>query len=262
MWPIDVLTSEIIEPQWIVKDMIPREAAIILAGEAGAGKSYLMYSMAYAIVTGRQFLGHDTVPTKILYFDEENAEADFRQYNQWAWAALGCPSIQGFNDQLRLEHFALLSGWRGIMTQIVKEFQPGLVIIDTATSAFNLVDENDNAEAQRTITDLRRIQELVVPKPTLVVLKHEKQRDEITHRRTIRGAKVWLGSFDQVLYHSVADGRPRKDGLRRTKLHPDKLRAFALRHDIKINPRFSEDTPKGLILEGSWADEAEKETTP
>src|SRR5437773_8453604 len=154
MRPSEVLTAKLIEPDWIVKGMIPRSTLIILAGEAGAGKSYLMYSMAYAVVTGRPFLGHATQPVKVLYFDEENGTPDFLQYNQWAWAALGCPPIDSFDNMLRLEHFSLLGGWHAKMRDSVREFQPGLVIIDTATPALHLKDENDNAEASKVITEL------------------------------------------------------------------------------------------------------------
>src|SRR5438034_431799 len=100
MRPSEVLTSKPIEPEWIVRDMIPQQTLVILAGEAGAGKSYLMYSLAYAVVTGRPFLGHSTMPTRVLYFDEENAEPDFLQYNQWAWAALGCPPVTPLDESL------------------------------------------------------------------------------------------------------------------------------------------------------------------
>ena len=73
-------------------------------------------------------------------------------------------------------------------------------------AAWPVRDENDNAEANRVITQLRVIQSQVTPKPTFTVLKHEKQRDEESHRRTIRGAKVWLGAFDQVIHLLHAQG--------------------------------------------------------
>lgn len=249
MRPSEILSKEVIEPTWIVKDMIPLGTMIVLAGEAGAGKSYLMYALMYAVAAQQPFLGHATVPTRVLYFDEENAEPDFLQYNQWAWAAAGCTPTEQLDAQLRIEHFSLLGGWKEPMQRAIKEHQPGLVIIDTATPALHIQDENDNAEASRAIQALRAIRQGAGHPITFIVLKHERQRDDQGHRRTIRGAKVWLGAFDQVLFHVIAPGaKRRKDGTRKTRLEPDKLRAFALDHVIEINPEKLIGPPNSLIL--------------
>ena len=134
------------------------------------------------------------------------------------------------------------------MAQVVKEHQPGLVIIDTATPALHINDENDNSEASRKIQGLRLIRKMG-DDHTFILIKHEKLRDDITHRRTIRGAKTWLGAFDQVLYHVIAKGaRRRADRTRLTRLEPEKLRAHALGHALRIDPTFTLGLPKGLIL--------------
>lgn len=246
----EILTRKAIEPRWIVKGMLPRSTMVILAGEAGAGKSTLCYALAYAVAHGSPFLGYQTEPCNVLYFDEENSLPDFLQYNQWAWAAIGCPDIPPLEEKLRFEHLSLLSGWKEVMAKAIKEHQPGLVIVDTATPALHIKDENDNAEAGRAIRQLRIFRE-IGPETTFLVLKHEKQRDDMGHRRTIRGAKAWLGAFDQVLYHVIAPGaKRRRDGTRLTRLEPEKLRAFALRETIEINPVWTEGEPNGLILKG------------
>lgn len=248
--PSEILSKEVIEPEWIVKDMIPRGTMIVLAGEAGAGKSYLMYNLLYAISSGRPFLDHATVPTKIVYFDEENGEPDFLQYNQWAWAAHGGLEPSTLDRWARIEHRQLVSGWKMATRKALREHSPGLVIFDTATPCFHIQDENDNGEAQRVIQELARIRaEFGDPNATFIILKHERQRDDTTHRRTIRGAKAWLGAVDQVLYHVIAPGaRRRKDGTRKTRVEPDKLRAFALDHVIEIDPVKVEGPPNSLIL--------------
>ena len=223
---------------------------IVLAGEAGAGKSYLMYALAYAIASRQSFLGHATVPTRVLYFDEENAEPDFLQYNQWAWAAAGAQPPETIDESLRIEHYSLLTGWKAPMATAIREHKPGLVIIDTATPALHIKDENDNGEASQAIQDLRRIRAEVGDRQlTFIIIKHEKMQQEAGHRRTIRGAKVWLGAVDQVLFHVLAPGaKRRKDGTRLTRLEPDKLRAFALDHIIEIDPEKTDVPPKSLIL--------------
>ena len=248
--PSEILTTEYVEPAWVVKGIIPRGTMIIIAGEAGAGKSSLMYDLCYAVAAGRKFLDHQTFPTRILYFDEENAEPDHLQYNRWAWTAHGQQPVAEVDEWLRIGHYDLLQGWKEPLAMTIAQFKPGLVIIDTATPAFHIQDENDNAEANRALQDLRRIR-LVSGDPALtyIILKHERQRDDVWHRRTVRGAKTWLGAVDQVLYHTIAPGaRRRKDGTRKTRLEPDKLRAYGLGYTIGIDPQKVGVPAKSLIL--------------
>ena len=142
------------------------------------------------------------------------------------------------------------------MRDILTEFKPGLVIIDTATPAFHLEDENSNAEANKVIGHLRRLREDTCPGATFVVLKHEKMRDEVSHRRTIRGAKTWVGAFDQVLFYVAAPGaKKRKDNLRKAVLEPDKLRAFGLDHRIGVDPSYDSLDRKILFLNRYSLDE-------
>jgi hypothetical protein len=80
----------------------------------------------------------------------------------------------------------------------------------------------------------------------------------------LRGAKDWQGKADQVMFQVVAAGRPRADGLRITRLIPDKTRAFGLRHNIYISPhwtdakgRVSSKQRNGLVLKGDWQPDKE-----
>ena len=250
MKPSDVLSTKIVEPAWIVENFLPEDYMVIVAGEAGAGKSVLMYNLAYAVASGQPFLGFKTVQHKVLYFDEENSLPDFAMYNQWAWSGLGQPDVAQLDQNLRLEHFALTKGWVEAMRTAIFAHQPGLVIVDTASAAFHMKDENDNAEAARVINQLRAMKPM---NTTFIILKHERQRDEEQHRRTIRGAKVWLGSFDYVLYHAIAPrAKRRANGLRLTVLEPGKVRGnLAQVPRLVLDPSFTETEPKGLMFKVS-----------
>jgi len=145
------------------------------------------------------------------------------------------------------------------MTEIAREWKPGIIYVDTATSALGIQEENDNAEAQRAIQGLRHVMEAAGTNPAVKVLKHAKFQQSMGNhqgaiRRTIRGAKAWLGAVDQTMYHIAARGRRRADGLRITILVPDKSRAYGLKRNIRISPAYSETMPKGLILKGEVFD--------
>jgi hypothetical protein len=244
---LDVLTQPIQEPHWLVHGMFMRGTLVVLAGEPGVGKSTLSYYLAFAVAAGVPFLGHTTTPTRVLYIDEENSRPDLIRYASRVWRGLNKPSV----ESVRLEHFSLPPRWQPELLRLVRDWAPGLIIIDTASSALHLTDENDNAEASRAIHMLRQAQTTAGDETTLLVLKHERQRDDIGHRRTIRGAKTWLGQADAVFYHVFPQGsRERNDGLRKTQLEQDKLRSYGLDCPIEIIPSWTDASRSGLILQG------------
>ena len=250
--PIDeVLTQAAPEPRWLAKGVFPRGTLMTLGGEQGAGKSTLCYGLAYAVVLGLPFLGYPTEPTTVCYFDEENSPIDFQKYNQRIWQGLGAPALDRIRPHLHLFHFAMQGGWKEAMLEVACTLKPGLIVIDTATPVLQIQDENDNSEASRAIQALRAVQKAASNDTSILILKHEKQRDEKGHRRTIRGAKVWLGAVDRTFYHIIPRGcRERKDGLRRTALVPDKLRSFGLESPIIIDPSWTDVHRTGLIFKG------------
>lgn len=245
----------VFEPPFLVKEVFYQGQIIIIAGEPGVGKSYLSYTLAMAIAGQRRFLDLDTAHGPVLYFDEENGLADLRQYLIWTWHGLDQPDVSTLNKNLHVHHFALVKqGARRYkyMAEAAAHVKPLLIIIDTASPACQIEDENDNAEAGRAIKQLRLVREVAGPQCSMIILKHAKLTHESTDKRTIRGAKTWLGELDGVIYHVGTSGPPRKDGLRASSLIPDKVRAFGLRTILKINPMWKgeKDTlDKGLILQ-------------
>lgn len=251
----DVLTNEVQEPEWVVEGIVPKGTIVLTAGDAGVGKSVLHLAEGLHVALGREFLGHQTRQNRVLYFDEENSRPDVGAYLQQLWIGMGQPDRIELAKWFRIEHFSLgRRDWPVLAGQLVEEWQPGVIYIDTATSALAILEENDNAEAQRAVQALRHLIPLSAAHPGIRLLKHAKFQTGGGHgvvtRRTIRGAKAWLGAVDQVLYHIRRPGRPRNDGLRDTLIIPDKHRAFGLSRNIHVIPTFTETTPKGLILQG------------
>lgn len=248
----EILAQEDQPPDWLVADMFCQGSMVVLAGEPGVGKSVVSYTLAVATAAGIPFLGRRTALGHVLYFDEENALPDVRQYLKWAWRGLGQPAIEPIAERLHLEHFSLAHAdtkrWEH-MESLATEFAPHLIVFDTVTPACRITDENDNSEASRAIARLRRVQRVAGPQCTLILLKHAKVTHEKDARRTIRGAKAWLGECDAVIYHSASAGRRRKDGLRMSRLEADKVRAFGLREPIAIDPSWTGDEhSRGLHL--------------
>lgn len=219
----------------------------MLAGEAGVGKSMFSYHLALSVALGLPLLGRfPTERTKVLYVDEENSLSDLKRYIQWLWRGLGRPGLPDVAPWFQHLNFKLGSpGWLEFLRRIAKEQQPGLIVVDTATSALAIKDENDNGEASSAVGCLRRVQKECEDTPAVLVLKHAKTGDE---GLMVRGAKAWVGSTDGLLYLTNPKGRPPKDGWGPKVLRPGKSRAFGLRERVVFEPIQVGEERKGWIL--------------
>jgi RecA-family ATPase len=236
----DVLTGEQAGANWLVPGILCKGSMIVLAGDAGVGKSMLSYSLALALASGGEFLGRKLTADRVLYFDEENSRQDSDAYHRRVWRGLGSPSIELLDANLFLCHFALGVNYANDLIRAAAEVRPALVIIDTANAALRVADENDNAQASAAIKTLRAMRQAAGREDcTVLVLKHAK----VTHDRRgneyrdIRGAKAWKGELDGVIVHSAIRGRPPAHGrYRNTFLWPTKSRAYGLTQPLEIVP--------------------------
>lgn len=264
---VDILCAEEKPPDWLIPELLLQGAMVCLAGEPGTGKSYISYTLGLAVASGCKALSGIVPkgdPRRVLYFDEENSIQDRDKYLRRSWQGLTAtnhgkePDLGLLIDNFWPLHMVLgTDNWKDTAAMAIEQVQPHLIVFDTATPAFNIQDENDNAEATQAIKGIRELMKLTDPPATAVVLKHAKMRTEKGGRRTMRGAKAWQGAADGVMFQVMATGRPRKDGLRLTRLEPDKTRAYGLRQTIYITPSWLDDKRNGLKLDASYS--ADKE---
>lgn len=258
-WPTpESLIAESAEPpRWLVRDFLYQQSLVCIAGVPGVGKSVFSYSLAVAIASNLPFLGLPVTQGRVLYLDEENGPANMPTYLRWAWKGMHCPDLVTLNANLRIGQNAILSyngTWIDCLLQQVRQFQPSLVICDTSSSCFRLNDENDNAEASKVIGGLRLVQEAASNNTSILILRHARiERDakgKHPDRYKMRGASAWAGASDGVIFHLAPAGN--YHGLRPTYLVPDKTRAFGLRTQLTITPRWTSDdkTTAGIELAG------------
>lgn len=258
---VDILSGEEQPPEWLIPDLFLQGSLVCLAGEAGAGKSYISYMLALAMAGGLPMFGGlfpASEPKRVLYFDEENGRQERDKYLRRAYNGL---LAQGHEvDMLKLHdnfwpaHFELQQSneWQVNAEDLIRQMQPHCLIFDTATPAFQIEEENDNSEAQRVIKDIRTLMAITDPVTMALVLRHAKMSVK-GGKRTMRGAKAWHSAVDAVLFQVKAQGRPRKGGLNLTRLEPDKVRAYGLRDPIYITPEWTDKDQNGLSLTGSYS---------
>lgn len=269
---LDILCGEEVDPDWYIPNLFTQGSSVVLAGEAGAGKSYVSYLTALAAASGLPAMGGIIPagePRCVLYFDEENSEEDRNKYLRRAWKGLMAQNkIKGDDEYKYLEllqdnfwpmHFVLgVPEWEDIAVQTVEAIAavtgrtPHAIYYDTATPCFDIEDENNNSEATEATKAIRRVSKRCTPPATSIVIKHANLRTD-KGLRTIRGAKAWKSAVDGLLFQVKANGRPRKDNLKLTRLEPDKIRAFGLQQTIYITPQYVDANRNALVLIGSYS---------
>ena len=233
----DWLTTPPPPTDWLVPGLLVRGGLMVIAGDPGVGKSALIYGLSLALATGSSILSRPLPLSRVLYFDEENSEHDSRRYVSWLWRGLDCPDVSQVVENLRLERFTLSPQQRPyeLMHRLTQAHKADVVVIDTATPACRILDENSNAEASLAIRQLRLVRNAGAPNCTMIVLKHARV-DGQTGKRDIRGAKAWKGEADAILFHVASPGQPPSTGWRTTHLEPGKVRADGLRANLSITP--------------------------
>ncbi len=258
-------------PVWLVPEWILQGHFVCWAGDSNVGKSLTLYTMSLALASGTSaFNGIVPAgePKRVLYYDEENNPQDRNKYLRQAYYGLlsGGNCGEDIDTDLLQDNFYPLSerlgreGWEDQLAYDVDAFKPHVVFIDTAATALNLENENDNSEASRNIRRLKDISATITPRVTFIVLRHAKTTKDENGKRTMRGAKVWRNQADSVIFHTRRRGRPREGGLYLTELSPDKVRAYGLRECFQLTPSWVGKKHEALVLKGKrsqWTGEEE-----
>lgn len=119
----------------------------LLAGDAGLGKTTLLYNLCIHLARGTSFAGFGPPrPLRILYYDLETPDLLFRQ------------KLYLISENFPPEGLAFSRSFsvNGALT-LTKEYRFDLIILDTLNEAFETREEEDNAEANRQMRELRRI---------------------------------------------------------------------------------------------------------
>lgn len=60
-------------PEWIIKGVLPRAGLVVVYGESGAGKSFVLLDLVAAVARGLDWRGHRTKPGRVVYLCAEGA---------------------------------------------------------------------------------------------------------------------------------------------------------------------------------------------
>jgi len=158
-----------------------------MAGDAGLGKTTLLYNIAIRMARGEEFGGFKPPrPLRVLYYDLETPDLLFRRKLH----------LISDNDPPEGLAFARSFSVSGALS-LAKEHGFDLIIIDTLNEAFETRAEEDNAEANRQMRELRRI--VKDSGAAIVALSHMGKDPSAKGVYKLRGASARPAAADVVL---------------------------------------------------------------
>jgi len=175
------------EIQCLLEPFLFPSSLHLLAGDAGIGKTTFLYNLAIHLARGKEFAG-STPPRalRILYCDLETPEVLFKR------------KLHLISENSPPEGLAFIRSFKPerVLT-LIKRHQFDLVILDTLNEAFETREEEDNAEANRQMRQLRRI--IMDTKVAILGVSHMGKDPSSKSVYKLRGASARPAAADIVV---------------------------------------------------------------
>ena len=193
------------DPDYLVDGMIERNTITVLSADSGVGKSLVCKSIIVAGIQGKPWCGRQTKFQRAMVLDEEN----FIRVVHGRFHALGMTNA----DRGKLRYFLRIGtalgaeDWVERVEDEMEDFQPDLLVIDTAAAA-TAVDVNDNTSVARLYqTALRPLAD----RAGVILLHHERKPAEGNSKKrnaghSMMGARQWAGQADNhIAFERLSD---------------------------------------------------------
>lgn len=209
-WPVSISLAEIVsgdmpKPKWTVEDLIPEGGLGIIVGEAGVGKSWLMYHLALCVASGKPYLGRFAVKQSPALMLDAEASLDLigsRMTRLWNGISgetdSAPPSAMPQDLPVRIIAGAMMLDDPRAMREFERricEVGAGLAIIDPLVMVHSL-DENSSADMAGFFGSLKRL--AARTGCTLVIAHHARKQGPVSNRASerIRGSSAIRGAVD------------------------------------------------------------------
>ena len=188
------------DPMPLWGNLLYLNAVTIIIGEPGIGKTTLEYALLKEISHTQPFLGvHPTCEVKAMICDFESADCLIKQrYLKMTDGEKEYPNIRILNTT-NYDFFALIPS----LGQQRETFPFNLLIIDNMLTAFDSMDENDNAEARNKI---KMCQGLAREWNCSIIVCHHPSKANLGGTRKGSGAFAWARCCDIYLNFNSVNG--------------------------------------------------------
>ncbi len=176
--------------RWTVKGVLPEKGLAAVYGASGSGKSFLTLDMAAAIGEGRNWFGHRTRLTPILYLFLEGQAGLAKRIQAWEL-------VHGRKFPTTVEFMTdsafMLTDATAIHALAEWPTPGSLIVIDTLTQSAPLVDENASAGMGEILEGAKLLQRLT---GGMVLFVHHAGKDVA---RGMRGHSSLYAALDAVI---------------------------------------------------------------
>ena len=144
---ISDLTQPIVEPEWLWKNVVARKRVTLLAGDAKAGKSWMVMGWLGATTAGRSWLDTDPLPEPIrpCYVSEEGRDDVYARAKRFGAV---------IHDLLPRGSITPGTAWPLLVESAAKRavhVGSTLLILDTISHLAHIEDENDAHEVNKAL---------------------------------------------------------------------------------------------------------------
>ena len=157
--------SDLLNEQWMIRDLLPAEGAMMVRSEKNGGKSLFALTLAAFIAAGCDQFAERWIRTKkhiVVYVDGESSSQIARQRTKalsiWQdFSDLERDNLRR-NLRYRVSMGKKLTG--GLVDDVLDKVDVddvALVVLDTWSALAGLEDENNNAEAVSAVENVRRL---------------------------------------------------------------------------------------------------------
>lgn len=221
---------ELLWPEWLVQELIPKESTVCLYGARGMGKSFVALDLALSIATGTEWNGLKVNHGCVGYMLAERPDGLKRRILGWAQHK-GIPETELYQMLNQPGHGFFASGevyklddhdpqkennQLGQLTKHLNELDSlELVILDPLIS-YASGSENDARDMQKVVTGARR---LVENCKCSLLLVHHAGKSSDQWDRGARGSSALEAAMDTVIALKGVGGQPQLE-VTKQREHP------------------------------------------
>jgi len=206
-WNVKIISAkELMEmdiplPKWIIKNLVPEGSIVLLAGKSASMKSFLSTLMAICCMYDKDFLGKfETQKGVWIYFDEDNPLRLTKDRTLKVLRGLEVDVPENFKyisqSGLKLD----IEDHVELMEQIIREYKPTVIILDSLIKFLATTNENDSGEMDNIFNKIRRLAETY--NVTFLIIHHLRKSSSdkrpVDSDEMIRGSTAIVNSCDVI----------------------------------------------------------------
>ena len=176
--------------RWTVEGLLPAGGTSLLTAKPKVGKSTLARCLAFAVATGKKFLGRKTLQGTVLYLAPQEIESEVTAHFR---------SLGATGDEPIHACFVITSEF-GIprLQELIEKYKPVLVVMDQLLHFLHLRDESKYAEVTKALQPIEALARKSDP-VHIQMTYHAGKSDKADAGDNPLGSTAFFGAVDTLL---------------------------------------------------------------